>query len=100
MNSEHQSSAEGRKEVITSDIKTIYADKVFTLAVGPSVSKIVFATEVAEDKLDISTQLIMPTPALFDAIDFMVKSIWKNEEVKEGLLEGLEELREKFNAAP
>lgn len=76
--------------------QVIYADRIYNVAIGPSVSRLTLAMEVAENTVAPNFQLVIPTPALFEALEFMATTITTNDNVKKGLVDGLNTFREKI----
>jgi hypothetical protein len=75
----------------------IYVDKIVNIGVSPWVSRLTFALEKSEGVSSSLTQLVIPTPALFDALEFLTKTMTDRVDVKQGIVEALDQFREKLS---
>jgi len=77
--------------------ETIYADRVIHFGLGPSVSRLLLATEIGPNTFSPSSTLVIPTTALLDALNSINKHIYESNESKELLNQGLEAIKEQFS---
>lgn len=77
--------------------KVIYVDKIINIGVSPWVSRLTFALEMSEGVSSSLTQLIIPTPALFDTLEFLTKTMTARDDVKQNLVEALDQFKEKLS---
>lgn len=77
-------------------IQTIYADRIINIGVGASVCRLTLGVEVADDVMAPTAQIVIPTPALFETIEFLSSSITDNDEIKKNIIEGLDTFKEKI----
>ncbi len=66
----------------------VYADKITTFAFGSSVSKLGLAIEVGPEKYVRVATIVLPTPTLIQAIEFMVSTLKQSENMKLSLIQG------------
>jgi hypothetical protein len=79
--------------IIKTQLHVIYADKISNLAVGPAISKLTLAME-GDDKSTVPfSQIVIPTPVLFQTIEFLIDSVYKNKDLKDKLIDGVEALK-------
>lgn len=80
-----------------SSTQIIYADRILTFALGPTVSRLNLAIEVGPNAFSTSGTLVIPTSALIDALDHMQKHLHENNEVKNLISQGLEAIKIQYN---
>ena len=83
-------------KIVDSEVRSIYADKIVGVAWGIGVSKITLAQEVNETTAKPILNVAMPTLALIEAVEFILDSLRENENLRHGLLEGLDKFRAKI----
>lgn len=74
----------------------IYADKIINVGIGISVSRLTLAMEVGANTVAPFAQLIIPTPSLFETLEFMANNVTNNDAIKKGVIEALDNFKEKF----
>lgn len=77
----------------------IYADRITAFGVGPAVSRLTLSMEADDNTVTSIAQIVMPTPALFDALEFMANAIENDESVKKGIIDALDSFKAKLTAA-
>jgi hypothetical protein len=84
------------KEHITKkQVPAIYVDRLTNVNISPFVSKIDLSVDSVDGTQEAIFQLVMPTPALLDAINGFIK-INGNEAVKNKIIESLVNFKEKI----
>ncbi|WP_416242632.1 hypothetical protein ACLSSQ_10440 [Azospira sp. APE16] len=73
----------------------IYADRFTNIGIGSAVTRLTLAVEAGDNNFAPTAQLIMPTPALFEAIQFMAETI-NNDEIKKNIISTLDLFKEKI----
>lgn len=81
---------------VTSPTQAIYADRIINVGIGTSVSRLTLALEVGENVVTPVAQVVIPTPALFEALEFMATSITRNDKIKKSIVDGLDAFKEKI----
>lgn len=66
------------------------------VGVGMSVSKLVLITDTGENSGNTVTQLVIPTPQLFEAIEALSKFVMENSDTRDSLIQALTEFREQL----
>lgn len=84
---------------VTLPAQVIYADRIINVGIGASVSRLTLAMEVGENTFGQFAQLVIPTPALFEVLEFMATTITSNDEVKRRIVDGLETFKAKIAKA-
>lgn len=74
----------------------IYVDRILNVGIGGSVCRLSLAVEVGENAFMPTAQLVIPTPALFEALEFMAGSISNNDEVKMKIADILTTFKDKL----
>lgn len=78
--------------------QVIYADRVINAGFGPGVSKLTLAMEVSVGVYAHSATLILPTPALLEAMTAILNSVNNNPDLKASLIDGLDKFKEQLNS--
>lgn len=78
----------------------IYADKIVNVGIGVSVSRLTLAIEVGENTVAQFAQLVIPTPALFETLEFMANNVTNDGEIRRSVVEALDTFKEKFQNSP
>lgn len=78
--------------ILAGDFAPLYSDRIVNVSLGPGVSKLNFAVEVAPNDFRPTYSLTMPTHALMDALDFMTKML-ADEGVKKEFVEVFDKLK-------
>lgn len=76
---------------------TIYADRIINAGFGPGVSRLTLAMEVGVGVFTPSATLVLPTPALLEAMSAVLNAFQGNTELKEGILKGLDGIKEQIS---
>jgi hypothetical protein len=85
-----------KKIPFTMPNQVIYADQIINIGVGMSVTRLTLATEVGEGLISPFAQLVMPTPALLDALSPITDALMNNEAIRKNVVDALDALREKL----
>lgn len=88
--------AHSTPEVVSMPPQIIYADKIINVGIGVSVSRLTLAMEVGANTVTPFAQLVIPTPSLFETLEFMANNVTNNDAVKKGVIEALDVFKEKF----
>lgn len=78
----------------------IYADRVINAGFGAAVSRLTLAMETDPSTFTPTVTIIMPTVGLLEMLKGVAGVLQENTEVKDGILKGLDSLREQINALP
>jgi len=78
-------------------LEVIYADRIVSVGVGQSVSRLTLATETSELSVIPFAQLVIPTPILFDTIEFLTKYVMENSETNASLIDSLATFKSKLD---
>ncbi|MDP1678577.1 MAG: hypothetical protein Q8L02_00355 [Candidatus Nitrotoga sp.] len=79
-----------------SPVQVMYADRITNFGIGISVSRLTLAMEIGKDNFAPHVQLIIPTPALFEALEFMATAITNNDSIKKDIINALDAFKEKL----
>jgi hypothetical protein len=79
-------------------IPVIYADRVINVAFGPGVSKLSLAMEASTGVFTPTATLILPTTSLLEAMSAVLNAFQGNDDVKNGILKGLDAFKEQINS--
>ena len=82
---------------VNDNLQIIYADRVINAGFGPVVCKLTLAMETGSGTYNPTATLILPTSSLLDAMNAVLNGIQGNPAVKEGMLKGLDTLKEQLN---
>lgn len=74
-------------------IQVIYADRIVEAGVGSAVSRLTLGIETGPNNYTPTIRLVMPTPALFEAIANISNSAINNEDIRQKLIKGLDEFK-------
>lgn len=74
---------------------TIFADKITAFGIGPGVSKLTFTADVLDGSPTTAVHVIMPTQPMLEAMDYVLKLVAENDELRQALFGGIDSLREK-----
>ncbi|NTV94842.1 MAG: hypothetical protein HGA75_05430 [Thiobacillus sp.] len=77
-------------------LQIVYADQIVNIGVSMSVSRLTLALETAENSITPFAQLVIPTPALFEALEVIAKTVMKNDQFKQPVIEALDAFRLKL----
>lgn len=86
--------------IVGSPTQIIYADKILNIAIGAGVSKLTLAMEVKENTLSPFAQLVLPTPAMFEALEFFSKTISSDDNLKANIIEALDTFKGTLSKSP
>ena len=82
-------------------IPAFYADRLYNIGVGPGIAKLTFANESGPNELTLAGQVIIPTAAFLEALDYISKSMLDNpaffDNIANNLSKFLEKLQERAN---
>ncbi len=78
------------------DLQIVYADRVIEVGVGPSVSRLTLGLESGPNKFTPVARLIMPTSALFEAVEVISQTMIAKEDVRKNLIKGLDDFKNKL----
>lgn len=76
----------------------IYADRVINAGFGPGVSRLTLAMEMGIGTFTPSAILILPTPALLEAVSVVLNAFQGNDEIRDGVIKGLEAIKTQLNS--
>ena len=82
--------------------EVIYADRIVNFTFGLATSKLLLGIETASQKqgtvnVTPTKTIIIPTLSLLEALDFMMKTVDENTELKQKITDGLEIYRNRIN---
>lgn len=81
------------------ETKTIYADRIFGFGIGPGVTKLNLGLEGSKPNSIIPTiNLVLPTHSLIESLQFIMKAIKENEELREGFFKQVDAFRENIKS--
>lgn len=78
--------------------QVIYADRIVNVAFGAAVSRLTLAMESEPNTFALTATLVVPTPALLEAMTGVLNAFQKNPEVEKGIFEALESLKAQVSA--
>lgn len=82
-----------------SDIaKVIYADRILNVGFGPGVSRLTLGMETGTGTFAPTATLILPTPALLEAMNAVLTAINGDDDLKKALIKGSEALKDQLTA--
>lgn len=77
--------------VIESELPAvIYADRIINAGFGPGVSRLTLAVEKDHGTLVVTNTLVLPTPALLEAMTQVMSAFSDNEEVRNKMIAALD----------
>lgn len=76
----------------------IYADKIINVGFGPGVSRLGLAMETDIGVYTPTATLVLPTPVLLEVMTAVLSAFQGNAEVKEGIIKGLDAIKEQISA--
>lgn len=79
-------------------IPVIYADRVINAGFGPGVCRLALAMETGIGTYTPTATLILPTPALLEAMAAVLNAFQGETELKSGVLKGLDAIKEQISA--
>lgn len=77
--------------------KVIYADRITGAGFGAGVSRLTLALETGPDTFVTSAVLVLPTPALLEAMSQVLNSVRGDPKIKQGIIESLDKFKEQLN---
>jgi hypothetical protein len=77
--------------------QVIYADRILNVGFGPAVSRLTLGMEISPNNYQTLANVVIPTQSLMEAIDVMQQMLYKNTEVKESLINGLDSFKTRLN---
>jgi hypothetical protein len=83
---------------VSAPVPVVYADRIINLGLGVAVSRLTLGLEVGENNILPSTQIVMPTPALFEAIEFMAKHLM-TDAARKPVIDALDKFRSELVSA-
>lgn len=73
---------------------TIYADRIFSFAVGPGVTKLHLGMEgPVSNSINAIGTLVLPTHALIESLEFILESVKNNSDMNNQLLTQIDKFR-------
>lgn len=76
--------------------QVIYADRIINAGFSSSVSRLTLGVETGHETYTQSATLILPTPALLDAMSQILQGINENVDLREGIIQSLDAFKEKL----
>ena len=76
-------------------IPVLYADRIVNMGLGPAVSRLTLGVDGGNNVVMPVTQIVIPTPALFEAVEFMARHL-ESDEAKMHIIEALEQFKAKL----
>lgn len=74
----------------------IYADRIINFGISPSVCKLMIGQESSPLQIKATHQIVIPTEQFLEAFDHMANVIYKNNEFKQAVINGLDNLKAKL----
>src|SRR5260221_14253830 len=71
------------------DLKTIYADGILNIGLGPNVSRLTFGFENGDQKVKPSIVLVLPTNRMLEAIIAIDGGLLNYPKAPQAIIEGL-----------
>lgn len=81
---------------IAPTIQTIYADRIHNIGFGMAVSKLTLAMEVSDNVVNPFAQVVIPTPALFDMLEFISKAVASDPKLTQSIIDSLDAFKAKL----
>lgn len=83
---------------ITLSVPVVYADRIVNVGLGVAVSRLTLGVEAGENNIVPTTQIVLPTPAFFDAIEFMAKHLMTDES-RLPIIEAMDQFKAKLTSS-
>lgn len=82
--------------VIVNEVPVIYADRIINFGMGLGVCRLTIGQELGPRQVKAMHQIVIPTEQFLEALDHMVNVIYKNEEFKANIINGIDNLKAKL----
>jgi len=75
----------------------IYADRIYNVAIGASISKLHLGVEVEPNLYDAVGIIAIPTPQMIEAFEFILGKLDTEEPVRTSMLQSLQQFKSRFD---
>ncbi len=76
--------------------QVIYADRITNVSFGPIVSRLTLGLEVSPNLYNQFANIVIPTIALLEIVEFLQKTINENEQLNTGIIEAMSQIKTYF----
>lgn len=77
----------------TGQMQVIYADRILNVGFGPVVSKLTLGLEVGPNTFSSFANIVIPTLALIEAVEFLQKATSENDEMTSVIIDGVDKIK-------
>lgn len=93
---QHENTRQSLNPQVGLPLQVIYADRITNVTFGPIVSKLTLGLEVSPNLYNHFANVVIPTIALLEIVEFLQKTINENEQLNTGVIDAMNQIKTYF----